>query len=178
VLEVLGRDRPGLLYDIARELADAKLSIRSAHVGAYGERVHDVFYVEKLGGGLMPTDMDETLTTRLGRNPSPPTHRTRHAFRPHYAGARAGFFQPLGGPFDMSPARNVFVQTFFTLGSRVLGFARDLALNSRSGGQGPLMDLLGDGPDAAQPVPPSSCRRCVLARVCACIRCGTRDRGR
>ena len=40
----------------------------------------------------------------------------------------------------MSLARNVFVQTFFTLGSRVLGFARDLALNARFGGQGPLMD--------------------------------------
>ncbi len=40
----------------------------------------------------------------------------------------------------MSLARNVFVQTFFTLGSRILGFARDLALNARFGGQGPLMD--------------------------------------
>jgi putative peptidoglycan lipid II flippase len=40
----------------------------------------------------------------------------------------------------MSLARNVFVQTTFTLGSRVLGFARDLALNARFGGQGPLMD--------------------------------------
>jgi putative peptidoglycan lipid II flippase len=40
----------------------------------------------------------------------------------------------------MSLARNVFVQTFFTLGSRLLGFARDLALNARFGGQGPLMD--------------------------------------
>ena len=42
----------------------------------------------------------------------------------------------------MSLARNVFVQTFFTLGSRVLGFARDLALNARfgGGGSGPLMD--------------------------------------
>lgn len=42
----------------------------------------------------------------------------------------------------MSLARNVFVQTFFTLGSRVLGFARDLALNARfgGGGAGPLMD--------------------------------------
>jgi [protein-PII] uridylyltransferase len=65
VIEVSGRDRPGLLYDIARELADARLSIRSAHVGAYGERVHDVFYVEMLGGGTMPLDMDEPLTTRL-----------------------------------------------------------------------------------------------------------------
>jgi putative peptidoglycan lipid II flippase len=40
----------------------------------------------------------------------------------------------------MSLARNVFVQTTFTLGSRVLGFTRDLALNYRFGGQGPLMD--------------------------------------
>jgi putative peptidoglycan lipid II flippase len=40
----------------------------------------------------------------------------------------------------MSLARNVIVQSSFTLGSRILGFARDLALNARFGGQGPLMD--------------------------------------
>lgn len=40
----------------------------------------------------------------------------------------------------MTLARNVFVQTFFTLGSKVLGFARDLALNYRFGGQGPFLD--------------------------------------
>src|SRR5882672_2117575 len=39
----------------------------------------------------------------------------------------------------MSLARNVFVQTFFTLGSKLLGFARDLALSARFG-QGPLAD--------------------------------------
>lgn len=65
IIEVSGRDRPGLLYDIARELADNRLSIRSAHVGAYGERVHDVFYVELLGGGMMPAEMDAPLTARL-----------------------------------------------------------------------------------------------------------------
>jgi [protein-PII] uridylyltransferase len=65
VIEVSGRDRPGLLYDIARELADTRLSIRSAHVGAYGERVHDVFYVEMVDGGQMPVEMDEPLTKRL-----------------------------------------------------------------------------------------------------------------
>lgn len=65
VIEVSGRDRQGLLYDIARELVDANLSIRSAHVGAYGERVHDVFYVEPVNGGVMPADMDETLSKRL-----------------------------------------------------------------------------------------------------------------
>jgi [protein-PII] uridylyltransferase len=77
VIEVSGRDRPGLLYDIARELADANLSIRSAHVGAYGERVHDVFYVEQLVGGVMPPEMDEPLTERLvavlrSHTPNPP----------------------------------------------------------------------------------------------------------
>ncbi|MDP3740171.1 MAG: [protein-PII] uridylyltransferase [Hyphomonadaceae bacterium] len=65
VIEVSGRDRAGLLYDIARELADAGLSIRSAHVGAYGPSVHDVFYVEMLDGGGMPPEMDEPLTKRL-----------------------------------------------------------------------------------------------------------------
>jgi [protein-PII] uridylyltransferase len=65
VIEVSGRDRPGLLYDIARELTQAGLSIRSAHVGAYGERVHDVFYVEALSGGDLPADMDEALATNL-----------------------------------------------------------------------------------------------------------------
>jgi hypothetical protein len=27
--------------------------------------VHDVFYVEMLGGGMMPAEMDEPLTKRL-----------------------------------------------------------------------------------------------------------------
>src|SRR5690606_4781197 len=40
----------------------------------------------------------------------------------------------------MSLARNVIVQTTFTLGSRVLGFVRDLALNAKFGAQSPLMD--------------------------------------
>jgi putative peptidoglycan lipid II flippase len=39
----------------------------------------------------------------------------------------------------MSLVRNTLVQASLTLGSRVLGFARDLALNHRFG-QGPLMD--------------------------------------
>lgn len=40
----------------------------------------------------------------------------------------------------MSLARNTFVQTGMTLGSRLLGFARDLVLNARFG-QGPMMDI-------------------------------------
>ncbi len=45
VIDIAGRDRPGLLFDVASALSEAKLSIRSAHVGSYGERVFDAFYV-------------------------------------------------------------------------------------------------------------------------------------
>ena len=50
VLEVSGRDRPGLLAELARVLADGGLQIGSAHIGAYGERVADVFYVTDAEG--------------------------------------------------------------------------------------------------------------------------------
>lgn len=40
----------------------------------------------------------------------------------------------------MSLARNTLVQATLTLGSRILGFARDLALSARFG-QGPMMDV-------------------------------------
>jgi len=50
VIEVSGRDRPGLLASLAQVLADAEASIVSAHIDAYGERVADVFYVTESGG--------------------------------------------------------------------------------------------------------------------------------
>jgi len=53
VLEVSGRDRPGLLADLASAIAGAGCSILSAHVGAYGERVSDVFYVQTAEGGKL-----------------------------------------------------------------------------------------------------------------------------
>ena len=46
VIDVSGRDRPGLLRDVSLVLADAEVSIISAHVGSYGERVFDAFYVQ------------------------------------------------------------------------------------------------------------------------------------
>jgi [protein-PII] uridylyltransferase len=45
VVEASGRDRPGLLADLARTLSDAELSILSAHIESYGERAVDAFYV-------------------------------------------------------------------------------------------------------------------------------------
>jgi len=50
VVEVQARDRPGLLYDLARAFLEQNVSIKSAHVTTYGERAVDVFYVRDLYG--------------------------------------------------------------------------------------------------------------------------------
>ncbi len=50
VLEVNGRDRPGLLHDVTAAISDAGLQIASAHVTTYGVRAVDVFYVKDVFG--------------------------------------------------------------------------------------------------------------------------------
>ena len=45
VVEVRGRDRVGFLYDVTTALFESGLSISSAMIATYGERVVDVFYV-------------------------------------------------------------------------------------------------------------------------------------
>jgi [protein-PII] uridylyltransferase len=50
VIEVNGRDRPGLLYDVTRELTELGLQISSALITTYGERAVDVFYVKDAFG--------------------------------------------------------------------------------------------------------------------------------
>ncbi len=50
VIEVNGRDRPGLLYDVTRALTTLNLQISSAKISTYGLRVVDVFYVKDVFG--------------------------------------------------------------------------------------------------------------------------------
>jgi len=50
VIEINGRDRPGLLYALTRELANLSLQVYSAIISTYGEQVVDVFYVKDLFG--------------------------------------------------------------------------------------------------------------------------------
>jgi [protein-PII] uridylyltransferase len=50
VIEINGLDRPGLLYDVTREIADLNLDIASAHIATFGEKAVDVFYVTDLTG--------------------------------------------------------------------------------------------------------------------------------
>ena len=66
VVEVSGRDRPGLLAGLARTLADAGLVITSAHIDGYGERAVDAFYVVySEGGKVTDTRKRNALKTAL-----------------------------------------------------------------------------------------------------------------
>jgi [protein-PII] uridylyltransferase len=50
VVEIVARDRPGLLHDLTRALYQSQLSIHSAVIATYGEQAVDVFYVKDLFG--------------------------------------------------------------------------------------------------------------------------------
>jgi [protein-PII] uridylyltransferase len=50
MVEVVGLDRPGLLFELTTTLSKLNLNIGSAHVATFGERVVDVFYVTDLFG--------------------------------------------------------------------------------------------------------------------------------
>ena len=70
VVEVNGRDRPGLLYEVTRALTQLNLQISSAKISTYGEKVVDVFYVKDLFGHKVDhekrlADIRERLTLAL-----------------------------------------------------------------------------------------------------------------
>ena len=50
VIEVNGRDRPGLLHDVTAAISAEGLQIASAHITTYGVRAVDVFYVKDVFG--------------------------------------------------------------------------------------------------------------------------------
>ena len=50
VVEVNGRDRPGLLHDVTAAMSAQGVQIASAHVTTYGVRAVDVFYVKDVFG--------------------------------------------------------------------------------------------------------------------------------
>jgi [protein-PII] uridylyltransferase len=63
VVEVSGRDRPGLLHELTRTLTGLNLQIASAHVSTYGETAVDVFYVKDVFG-LKVTHEDKITQIR------------------------------------------------------------------------------------------------------------------
>ena len=65
VIEVNGRDRPGLLYDLTAAMTNRGLQISSAHISTYGERVVDVFYVKDVFGHKVRGTKLETVRKDL-----------------------------------------------------------------------------------------------------------------
>jgi len=66
IIEVDTRDRPGLLYDLTRTLADANVYIASAVIATYGEQVVDSFYVKDMFGlKFHSTAKQKTLERKL-----------------------------------------------------------------------------------------------------------------
>ena len=71
VIEANARDRPALLYDLARVLFEARVTIHSAHIATYGERAVDTFYVTDLTGDKITNearlnDIQAKLTVAAG----------------------------------------------------------------------------------------------------------------
>lgn len=66
VIEVAGRDRPGLLYDLTSALSDLLLDITSAHITTFGEKAVDVFYVTDLTGKKVVSEQrQEVIRKRM-----------------------------------------------------------------------------------------------------------------
>jgi [protein-PII] uridylyltransferase len=90
VIEVNGRDRPGLLHELTRELTRLSLQVSSAKISTYGEKVVDVFYVKNLFGHKVEQDEKlgeirtalEAVLTKGNRPPAPPAASSRRAREP------------------------------------------------------------------------------------------------
>ena len=66
LIEVDTRDRPGLLYDLARALSESNVYIASAVIATYGEQVVDTFYVKDMFGlKFHAKSKQKTLEKRL-----------------------------------------------------------------------------------------------------------------
>ena len=61
VIEINGLDRPGLLYEVTREISDMNLDIASAHIATFGEKAVDVFYVTDLTGKKITSSSREDI---------------------------------------------------------------------------------------------------------------------
>jgi [protein-PII] uridylyltransferase len=68
IIEVDTRDRPGLLYDLARTLAASNVYIANAVIATYGEQVVDTFYVKDMFGLKYYSETKQRTLERRLRN--------------------------------------------------------------------------------------------------------------
>ena len=71
MVEVFAKDRPGLLYTVARGLHELGLTIALSKINTEGTRVADVFYVNELDGSKVASGdrtkvIKETLARAIG----------------------------------------------------------------------------------------------------------------
>jgi [protein-PII] uridylyltransferase len=64
VIEVIGLDRPGLLFHLTNTISRLNLNIASAHIATFGERVIDVFYVTDLTGAKITSPQRQAAIRR------------------------------------------------------------------------------------------------------------------
>ena len=92
IVEVNGRDRPGLLHDITAAISSEGLQIASAHVSTYGVRAVDVFYVKDVFGLKIENErrlakLREALLKALASPDEPPKAAPTPARRKRKAAA-------------------------------------------------------------------------------------------
>ncbi len=80
VIETSGRDRQGLLYDLAQLLWQSRLHIHSAHIATYGARAVDVFYLHDQNGqkitntrrrNVLGAKLTDVLQSESEKTPTP-----------------------------------------------------------------------------------------------------------
>ena len=77
VIELITKDRPGLLSQVAQAFAECDLVLQNARVNTYGERAEDAFFVTDANGRAV-TDaarldrLREQLARRLDGEPATP----------------------------------------------------------------------------------------------------------
>ena len=83
VIEVDTRDRPGLLYDLTRTLAENHIQIASAVIATFGAQVVDTFYVKDMFGlKLHQQGKRDSLEKKLRQAIKDGTERAEKAERP------------------------------------------------------------------------------------------------
>ena len=83
VIEVDTRDRPGLLYDLTRTLAENHIQIASAVIATFGAQAVDTFYVKDMFGlKLHQANRREALEKKLRQALKDGTERAEKAERP------------------------------------------------------------------------------------------------
>ncbi len=94
VIEVNGRDRPGLLHDVTAAISAEGLQIASAHITTYGVRAVDVFYVKDVFGLKVENErrlatLRRALETALAPAPGPGSEGGGEIAAARVAAARA-----------------------------------------------------------------------------------------